>query len=41
MLQKIINFLLSLFGVKQKPKEDPNKGAKTAQESSDDIYPMW
>ncbi len=34
MLQKFINLIADLFGIKRKPKEEKRRG-------TDDIYPMW
>lgn len=40
MIQKLINFIAQLFGVRKKLDKDKDKD-KENKKNPDDIYPLW
>ena len=41
MLQKIINFIANLIGLRRKQEEKEDKDKENKRNKPDDIYPLW
>tara|TARA_Y100000590_G_scaffold385982_1_gene458450 strand:- start:575 stop:700 length:126 start_codon:yes stop_codon:yes gene_type:complete len=41
MLQKIINFIANLIGLRRKKEEKEDKDKENKRNKPDDIYPLW